>query len=125
MSGLLSTFQRVGRGISKVYKISFKTSSIYVLSSIYCKFHYEEMNIVLVQMESILNRPLTPISSDPLDLVPLSPAYFLIGRTHYVALSPGRRCSNQHALQIYESTDFKNTLLEMLLQGVHFIIADS
>lgn len=50
---------------------------------------YEEMNTVLVQIESILNsRPLTPLSSDPRDLVPLTPAHFLIGRTLMMLPSP-------------------------------------
>lgn len=43
---------------------------------------YEEMNTLLVQIEAILNsRPITPLSSDPSDLVPLTPSHFLIGRT--------------------------------------------
>nr|XP_037876043.1 uncharacterized protein LOC105842541 isoform X5 [Bombyx mori] len=42
---------------------------------------YEEMSSCLCQIEAILNsRPLTPISSDPLDLTALTPAHFLIGR---------------------------------------------
>ncbi|XP_045769775.1 uncharacterized protein LOC123870493 [Maniola jurtina] len=44
-------------------------------------FTYEQLNTVLVQIEGLLNsRPLTPLSSDPNDLQPLTPAHFLIGR---------------------------------------------
>lgn len=38
--------------------------------------------MLLVQIEAVLNsRPLMPMSTDPSDLSPLTPAYFLIERS--------------------------------------------
>lgn len=57
-----------------------------------CKYHlrrivgkarltYEELSTVLTQIEAVLNsRPISPLSTDPNDLSPLTPAHFLIGR---------------------------------------------
>ncbi|XP_066258820.1 uncharacterized protein [Euwallacea similis] len=43
---------------------------------------FEQLITLLAQIEAILNsRPLSPMSQDPNDLTPLSPAHFLIGRS--------------------------------------------
>lgn len=45
-------------------------------------FTFEEVTTVLAQIEACLNsRPLSPMSSDPMDLQPLIPAHFLIGES--------------------------------------------
>ena len=42
---------------------------------------YEELGTVLAQIEAVLNsRPMFQMSTDPNDLLPLTPAHFLIGR---------------------------------------------
>ncbi|XP_044760280.1 uncharacterized protein LOC123317737 [Coccinella septempunctata] len=62
------------------------------------QLRYEDFSTILCQIESILNsRPLTPLSSSPDDMSPLTPAHFLIGlpltslpESNYVDIPDGR-----------------------------------
>jgi len=48
-----------------------------VLGNVKCT--YEELSTILCQVEACLNsRPITPLSSDPADIQPLTPGHFLI-----------------------------------------------
>ena len=43
---------------------------------------YDQLETLLIKIEACVNsRPLTPLSTDPNDLYPLTPAHFLIGKT--------------------------------------------
>ncbi|XP_030765508.1 uncharacterized protein LOC115889598 [Sitophilus oryzae] len=69
---------------------------------------YEDFYTGLVQVEACLNsRPLSPLSSDPDDLTPLTPGYFLIGSSLVAVPEPdlshlnmGRLSKFQHLPQI-------------------------
>ncbi|XP_052738240.1 uncharacterized protein LOC128198203 [Bicyclus anynana] len=82
-----------------------------------CKFHlkrvvgnahltYEEFSTVLAQIEAILNsRPISPLSSNSSDLLPLTPAHFLIGRpltapaSEDLTTTPSHRLTRYHRIE--------------------------
>lgn len=50
---------------------------------------FEQFYTLLVQIEAVLNsRPLSPLSSDPNDVTPLTPSHFLIGRPMTSVIDP-------------------------------------
>ncbi|XP_076231233.1 uncharacterized protein LOC143177255 [Calliopsis andreniformis] len=69
-------------------------------------FTFENFNTLIIEIEAILNsRPLTPMSSDPNDLLVLTPGHFLIGdsltslREHDFRDVPANRLSSWQHIQ--------------------------
>lgn len=66
--------------ISGLWKAAVKSAKIYMQKIIETAVSFEELYTILTLIETCLNsRPLTPLSSDPTDLQPLTPSHFLIG----------------------------------------------
>ncbi|XP_076384469.1 uncharacterized protein LOC143263256, partial [Megalopta genalis] len=64
---------------------------------------FEELYTLLTQIESCLNsRPLSPLSSDPTDLNPLTPEHFLIGTALTTLPSPDLRDIKDTRLNRYQ-----------------------
>ncbi|XP_011684676.1 PREDICTED: uncharacterized protein LOC105448016 [Wasmannia auropunctata] len=64
-----------------LWEAAVKSAKRYLFTVTKGRIHtYEEYSTILAQIEAVLNsRPLTPLSSDPLDLSVLTPAHFLVG----------------------------------------------
>ncbi|XP_045446356.1 uncharacterized protein LOC123654500 [Melitaea cinxia] len=68
---------------------------------------YEELATCLTQIEAILNsRPLTPLSTNPLDLCALTPAHFLIGRSLMSVPTPQVTDTNICRLERYQRVEY-------------------
>lgn len=71
-------------------------------------FTFEQLQVYVCEIEAILNsRPLTPVSSDPIDLRPLTPGHFLISspltglpEEDLNDVKPGRLSLWEHAQQM-------------------------
>ncbi|GFT39549.1 integrase catalytic domain-containing protein [Trichonephila clavipes] len=67
------------------------------------KFSYEELLILITQIEALLNsRPLTPLSSDVDDLEGLTPAHFLIGRPITAIVEPSLLQCESNRLNVWQ-----------------------
>lgn len=72
---------------------------------------FEEFSTLLTEIEAIVNsRPLSPLSDDPSDMTPLTPAHFLIGRPlnavpgqDYTAVKENRLSALQRIQQTIQS----------------------
>ena len=63
----------------------------------------EEFRTLAIQIEAVLNsRPITPLSTDPNDLQPLTPAHFLIGRPLTALPEPTTELMNLKVLSRWE-----------------------
>lgn len=75
------------------------------------KLQFFELYHILVQIESVLNsRPLSPLSSNAVDLLTLTPAHFLIGRPlttvpdpNVLAIKENRLTQYQHLQKVVQS----------------------
>ncbi|XP_049886542.1 uncharacterized protein LOC126381028 isoform X1 [Pectinophora gossypiella] len=68
---------------------------------------YEEMSTCLIQVEAILNsRPLTPLSNDPSDLTPLTPAHLLVGRSLMCVPHPQISNAKITSLQRFQRVEY-------------------
>lgn len=69
-------------------------------------FTYEEFGTLLCQVEAILNsRPLSPLSADPHDPCPLTPAHFIIGRPLTSILEPDLAMIKESRLSRYQKIE--------------------
>ena len=104
-------------------------------------FTYEQFSTLVTEIEAILNsRPLTPLSSDPQDLLALTPAHFLIGDSltslpeHNLSTVPSNRLSVWQHIQKIKQDFWKRWHKEYInelnirrkwLKGSHTITKDS
>lgn len=66
-------------------------------------FTFEQLNSILCQIEAILNsRPLSPMSSDPSDLNPITPSHFLMGKSLITVPDPDVTTLNTKRLNTYQ-----------------------
>lgn len=88
-------------GLAEAGVKSTKHHLIRVLGN--CYLTYEELSTTLVQIEAVLNsRPLTPLSSDPEDLMPLTPGHFIIGRPLTSLPSPNYQDRSTNSLTRFQ-----------------------
>lgn len=83
--------------------------------------NYEDFITLLAQIEATLNsRPLSPLSTDPSDLTPLTPGHFIIGKPlcalpepNYIDTSQNRLTRYQHIQRLMQ-TFWKRWSLEVI-----------